>query len=86
MIYNILRASFIKASTEASGFCLRILSNAFSMAVLLKPKIVNADNASARIVLFGTLKISVCTSIFFSLSFRSMTMRWAVFVPMPFTL
>lgn len=59
MIYNILSASFIIASTVASGFCLRILSNAFSMAALLKPKIVNADNASVRIVLFGTLKISV---------------------------
>ena len=50
-----------------------------------KAAVDNADNASVLIVLSAGAKISVGKSFFFSLSFRSMTMRWAVLAPMPFT-
>ena len=85
LYYNTLSASLIRFSTVASGICFSNLSKALSTAALLKPNIVNADNASFLIVLFGVAKISVAKSFFFSLSFRSMTMRWAVLAPMPFT-
>ena len=84
-VYNILSASLISVSTLASGICFSRRSSALSTADLLKPNIVNADNASALIVLFGAAKISVGKSFFLSLSFKSMTMRWAVLAPMPFT-
>ena len=85
LYYSTLSASLIRVSTEASGICLKSLSRVLSTAVLLKPNIVNADNASVLIVLFGVAKISVGKSFFFSLSFKSMTIRCAVFKPIPFT-
>ena len=63
----------MRVSTEESGICFNSLSKTLSTAALPKPNIVNADNASALIVLFPTAKISVGKSFFFSLSFKSMT-------------
>ena len=85
LVYNNLRASRIKSSTEASGCCFKSLLRAFSAAFLLKPKVTNAVNASSFTVLLGTPTIYSTKSVFLTLSLRSTTRRCAVLVPMPLT-